>query len=45
MMAVFYRLGGTEDDVKVIMSHPFFKSINWQDLVDKKVGSIRLELL
>ncbi|XP_034326204.2 RAC-alpha serine/threonine-protein kinase isoform X3 [Magallana gigas] len=31
------RLGGTEDDVKVIVAHPFFKSINWQDLVEKKI--------
>lgn len=30
-------MGGTEDDVKVIVAHPFFKSINWQDLVEKKI--------
>lgn len=36
--AIYCRLGGTEDDVKVIVAHPFFKSINWQDLVEKKVG-------
>ena len=33
-----YRLGGSERDVKDIMEHPFFKNINWQDLVEKKVS-------
>lgn len=31
------RLGGSEEDVRDIMRHPFFESINWQDLVDKKL--------
>nr|QCW06540.1 serine/threonine kinase AKT [Pinctada imbricata] len=31
------RLGGSEEDVKEIMAHPFFKSINWQDLAEKKI--------
>ncbi|XP_060571359.1 RAC-alpha serine/threonine-protein kinase-like isoform X2 [Ruditapes philippinarum] len=31
------RLGGGEADVKDLMAHPFFKNINWQDLVEKKV--------
>lgn len=31
------RLGGGPDDVKEIMSHPFFACINWNDLVHKKV--------
>nr|UCK81518.1 RAC serine/threonine-protein kinase [Arenicola marina] len=31
------RLGGGEKDVKEIMEHPFFVSINWADLVEKKV--------
>ena len=31
------RLGGGPDDAKEIMSHPFFSSINWTDLQQKKV--------
>lgn len=31
------RLGGGVDDVKEIEAHPFFASINWQDLLDKKM--------
>lgn len=32
------RLGGGPDDAKEIMSHPFFKNINWQDMLEKKVN-------
>lgn len=31
------RLGGGPDDVKEIMAHPFFASINWRDLENKKI--------
>ncbi|KAH1026767.1 RAC serine/threonine-protein kinase [Dendroctonus ponderosae] len=31
------RLGGGPDDAKQIMAHPFFGSINWTDLVLKKI--------
>ncbi|XP_030375760.1 RAC serine/threonine-protein kinase [Scaptodrosophila lebanonensis] len=31
------RLGGGPDDVKEIQAHPFFASINWTDLVQKKI--------
>ena len=31
------RLGGGPDDVREIMSHPFFANINWADLVNKKI--------
>ncbi|XP_032292637.1 RAC serine/threonine-protein kinase isoform X1 [Drosophila virilis] len=31
------RLGGGQDDVKEIQAHPFFASINWTDLVQKKI--------
>lgn len=31
------RLGGGPDDVKEIMAHPFFASINWSDLFQKKI--------
>jgi hypothetical protein len=31
------RLGGGPDDAKEIMAHPFFSSINWTDLQQKKV--------
>ncbi|XP_017772202.1 PREDICTED: RAC serine/threonine-protein kinase isoform X2 [Nicrophorus vespilloides] len=31
------RLGGGPDDAKQIMTHPFFSSINWRDLEQKKI--------
>lgn len=31
------RLGGGPDDAKEVMSHKFFTSINWQDVIDKKL--------
>lgn len=31
------RLGGGPEDAKEIMSHFFFSTINWQDLIQKKV--------
>lgn len=31
------RLGGGPDDAKEVMSHKFFTSINWQDVIEKKV--------
>uniref|UniRef100_A0A8C7V7E2 non-specific serine/threonine protein kinase n=1 Tax=Oncorhynchus mykiss TaxID=8022 RepID=A0A8C7V7E2_ONCMY len=31
------RLGGGPDDAKDVMSHKFFTSINWQDVVDRKL--------
>lgn len=31
------RLGGGPDDAKEVMSHKFFISVNWQDVVQKKV--------
>ena len=34
---LFFRLGGSEADIKEIVVHSFFSNINWQDLYDKKV--------
>lgn len=31
------RLGGGPDDAKQIMYHAFFRGVNWQDVLDKKV--------
>ncbi|XP_076360405.1 RAC serine/threonine-protein kinase-like isoform X2 [Tachypleus tridentatus] len=31
------RLGGGQDDAREIMVHPFYRSVNWQDLLEKKV--------
>lgn len=31
------RLGGGPEDAKQIMNHPFFSSINWRDLEQKKI--------
>jgi len=32
------RLGGGPDDVREIMLHSFFRGLNWQDLLEKKVS-------
>lgn len=32
-----HRLGGGPDDAKQIMFHPFFRGVNWQDVLEKKV--------
>ena len=34
-----HRLGGGPDDAKDVMTHKFFTSINWQDVVERKVSS------
>lgn len=34
------RLGAGPDDALEIMHHPFFASINWADLVAKKVTTV-----
>lgn len=34
---IFLIIGGGPDDVKEIMSHPFFASINWKELENKKI--------
>ena len=31
------RLGSSTADASDIMSHPFFRDINWQDLRDRKI--------
>lgn len=33
-----HRLGGGPNDAKEVMEHRFFAPINWQDVVQKKVG-------
>lgn len=35
------RLGGGPSDAKEVMEHRFFLSINWQDVVHKKVSVSR----
>lgn len=32
------RLGGGPSDAKEVMEHRFFLSINWQDVVQRKVS-------
>ncbi|PRD26903.1 UNVERIFIED_CONTAM: Akt1 [Trichonephila clavipes] len=32
-----YRLGGGQEDAKEVMMDPFFRSMPWQDLLEKKV--------
>lgn len=36
------RLGGGVEDAREIMNHPFFASVNWADLVQKKVSGLRI---
>lgn len=38
ILYLYSRLGGGEADVAEIKSHPFFASINWDDLLAKKVN-------
>lgn len=38
------RLGGGPNDAKEVMSHKFFITINWQDVVQKKVRLMILRL-
>lgn len=33
------RLGGGPDDAREIMIHPFFRGLNWQDLILKRVST------
>ena len=37
MFFLIDRLGGGPNDAKEVMGHAFFASINWQDVIDKKV--------
>lgn len=39
------RLGGGPNDAKEVMEHRFFAAVNWQDVVQKKVGALLLLLL
>lgn len=39
VMLVSPRLGGGPSDAKEVMEHRFFLSINWQDVVQKKVST------
>lgn len=36
------RLGGGPNDAKEVMEHRFFAAVNWQDVVQKKVGAVLL---
>ena len=38
---VLCRLGGGEEDVKDIMRHPFFETIDWQALYEKRVSTLK----
>lgn len=31
------RLGGGEEDAEELKKHPFFKSVNWSDALEKKI--------
>jgi len=34
------RLGGGPNDARAIMEHPFFRTLSWTDLVQKKVRRV-----
>lgn len=36
------RLGGSSNDAKEVMSHKFFITINWQDVVQRKVRQCKV---
>ena len=33
----FHSLGGGPDDAKEVMKHPFFHTVNWDDVFNKRV--------
>lgn len=37
MVCVLYRLGGGKGDAEEVKSHPFFETINWDDLYNLKI--------
>ena len=37
---LFHRLGGGAQDAAEVKSHPFFATINWDDLYERKVMSL-----
>ena len=34
-------LGGGPDDAKEVMQHPFFNTINWEDIFNKRVSLLK----
>ena len=36
------RLGGGKEDAEEVKRHPFFASVNWQDVYDRKVSNQEL---
>ncbi|WP_411023678.1 hypothetical protein, partial [Salmonella sp. s51228] len=32
-----YRIGTSQNDAKDLMIHPFFQSINWEDMLNRKI--------
>ena len=37
LSCLFFSLGGGPDDAKEVMKHIFFETINWDDILNKKV--------
>ena len=40
MILLLHRLGGGAQDAVEVKSHPFFATINWDDLYERKVMSL-----
>ena len=36
------RLGGGKEDAEEVKRHPFFASVNWQEVYDRKVSTQEL---
>ena len=34
------RLGGGREDAEEVKRHPFYASVNWQDVYDRKVSKV-----
>ena len=41
LSCLFFSLGGGPDDAKEVMKHIFFETINWDDILNKKVINLQ----
>ena len=43
LSCLFFSLGGGPDDAKEVMKHIFFETINWDDILNKKVIKLTIQ--
>ena len=44
LSCLFFSLGGGPDDAKEVMKHIFFETINWDDILNKKVIKLTIQM-